>query len=149
MAVYRFEWTKEANDLLTQLWSDGLSAGLIGAKFGLTRSAILGRVFRMGLTKRRDSPTPTRPRVPKWRKRPTYSPRQAWLAPVDFIGPMPSSDWCANPVDLVDIKTNQCRWVVGEPKDFKFCGDSTMDGCSYCERHRRVVYKPVSFRQAA
>lgn len=50
-----FKWTHSSEEKLRQLWSDGKSASECARMFGgvITRNAIIGKVFRMGLPKRR------------------------------------------------------------------------------------------------
>jgi GcrA cell cycle regulator len=44
-------WTDERIELLKKLWCDGFSAAHIAAELGgVTRSAVLGKVYRLGLS---------------------------------------------------------------------------------------------------
>lgn len=45
-------------------------------------------------------------------------------------------------VTLVDLKPDQCRWPIGDPKkpEFCFCG-ATAQKQPYCEEHRRIAYQ--------
>lgn len=45
-------------------------------------------------------------------------------------------------VTLIDLKANQCRWPIGDPKksEFCFCG-ATAQKQPYCEEHRRIAYQ--------
>ena len=49
-------WTSEMDAALTSGFQAGLSARLVGKKLGVTRNAVLGRHFRMGLSKPRVRP---------------------------------------------------------------------------------------------
>lgn len=49
------KWTPENIETIKGLWLEGLSATLIGKRFGVTRNSIIGLVYRAGL--RRDAPT--------------------------------------------------------------------------------------------
>ena len=35
-----------------------------------------------------------------------------------------------------------CQWPIGDPqeKDFRFCGDKSMEGKPYCENHCNIAY---------
>lgn len=46
-----FDWTKEATEAAVRQWNDGLSAGLIAQRMGLTRNAVLGKLHRMARNK--------------------------------------------------------------------------------------------------
>jgi GcrA cell cycle regulator len=45
-------WDAAKEQLLRELWAEGKSGSLIGAKLGMTRNAIIGKVHRLGLPKR-------------------------------------------------------------------------------------------------
>ena len=45
-------WQDGRADLLQKMWGDGLSASLIAVRLGgVTRNAVLGKVYRLGLTR--------------------------------------------------------------------------------------------------
>lgn len=52
---------------------------------------------------------------------------------------------------LLDLKMNDCRWPIGEPKhpDFHFCGAPQAPGRPYCARHWEMAFQPPRPRQAA
>jgi GcrA cell cycle regulator len=52
---------------------------------------------------------------------------------------------------LLAIHDGECRWIVGDPQgaDTLMCGDPTIPGKSYCERHCAVVYRPDAERDKA
>src|SRR2546428_5073765 len=59
-------WTDERVELLKKLWADGLSASQIAAELGgITRNAVIGKVHRLGLSRRAKSPSSTAPRPRK------------------------------------------------------------------------------------
>jgi hypothetical protein len=47
-------WTPEMDAAVTSGFAEGLSARLIGERMGVTRNAVLGRTFRLGLSKPAD-----------------------------------------------------------------------------------------------
>lgn len=47
--VNRFRWTSEKDALLTRLWQQGMTSPEISERMGRSRSAILGRVRRLGI----------------------------------------------------------------------------------------------------
>lgn len=138
-------WTKEQTDELASLWASGLSASQIGARLGMTRNAVLGRVHRLKLGKRRDAYAPKKQRVPGLRRAPAKKrPGLVVVRPsiFDFVGPFQPLDWCVNPVGMVDLGRDHCRWPAGEPNQMQFCGESKLDGYVYCARHCRMAYRP-------
>ena len=55
-------WTDEQTQTLTRLWNSGLSATLIAPQIGVTRSAALGKLKRLGLLGNRRLLRPRKPR---------------------------------------------------------------------------------------
>ena len=47
-----FEWTPEHIKTLIALWNEGLTTSEIGARMGITKNAVVGKVHRLGLPKR-------------------------------------------------------------------------------------------------
>lgn len=45
-------------------------------------------------------------------------------------------------VSLRDVKSNGCRWIIGEPDGAatKVCGVRTRNGGSWCPTHQKKVY---------
>jgi GcrA cell cycle regulator len=108
--------TAEDIALLRQLWSEGETAAAIGLRLGgLSRSAVLGKIFRLrlqtesGARHRRPSrdalPTQTGSAVADLarRRRPGGGRRKKIAVPQ----PAPSRG-----VTLLDLKNNSCRWIV-------------------------------------
>lgn len=50
------EWTPERIAALIALWSDELPTSEIGRRLGITKNAVIGKVHRLGLPKRRTPP---------------------------------------------------------------------------------------------
>ena len=63
-------WNSETEELLKKLWSYGQSAGQIADKLGCSRSAVSGKLQRLGLTRARKPPT-SKPVILSVRKRST------------------------------------------------------------------------------
>jgi GcrA cell cycle regulator len=70
MAGAGLTWTKERVDLLTKLWSEGLSASQIAAELGegVSRNAVISKAHRLGLAhgapKVASTPRPPKPSRP-------------------------------------------------------------------------------------
>lgn len=50
------EWTPERIAALIALWGEDISTSEIGRRLGITKNAVIGKVHRLGLPKRRPSP---------------------------------------------------------------------------------------------
>lgn len=159
-------WTDERIEKLKVLWNEGRSASecaiLIGG--GFSRSAIIGKVHRIGLPKRkagrRVDVKQQRASVARMRtlkpKRHTASMRTAVnelllrdlptepLPHVDDISPTLS--W-ANLENTTDVIT-QCRAILPADGDKTICGRKTVVGTSWCECHLRRYATPIAVAKA-
>lgn len=167
-------WTRERVERLKQLWADGLSASQVAARLGGLqhcadggRSAVIGKVHRLGLASRQTT-SPVgglrhagKNQPHKWHK-PKPKPKNAgksfsfqtspnMVRQIEFTPeplPMPAADDKAR-VSAKAVKDNQCRWPVGDPKDLAMrmddpfhCGLQKVPGLPYCEGHARRAYMP-------
>jgi GcrA cell cycle regulator len=112
-------WSDERIAVLKRLWAEGQSASAIAkALGGISRSAVLGKIFRLRLG------------------------AAAEAAPARTVA-RPS---CASPhKSLNDLTNESCRWPHGRPgaANFFFCGASGADldsGRPYCAHHMRRAY---------
>jgi GcrA cell cycle regulator len=139
----RRDWTPEMITTLTELWSTQLTCADIAWKMGgdLTRSAIIGKAFRLGLPPRKPI---VRSRPPGPKKRNTQ--RRATVQPLalpEFVvlearaepwQPLPGS----TPISLMDLTDAVCRWPVGgdhRTAGTGFCGCPVAPGRPYCTEH--------------
>jgi len=104
------EWTPERIAALIALWNESLPTSEIGRRLGITKNAVIGKVHRLGLTKRRASP------------KAEDEPIQ--LIRLDSL----NSTMCSWPVGN-----------PGE-EAFHFCGDEVVVGKPYCAKHCAVAY---------
>ena len=132
-------WTRERIALLKKVWAEGETATAIAMRLRMSKSAVLGKVFRlrlrpMGKAKaaaaRRDGATVGRRRRGRLRTKPRVEP----AAPPATSGKT-----------LFELTNDSCRWPHGQPgtKAFHFCGAPDADleaGRPYCERHARRAY---------
>jgi GcrA cell cycle regulator len=123
-------WTEQNTIRLCQLWSLGYSAAEIAREIGAaSRSAVLGRVHRLGLSQH----DPARAQAVAQRQKTDKEDRS--LPPTK------------QPTLYGDMAPDQCRWFC-EPFDVPFmerfvCGEDAIAGSSYCTvHHRRVWEKP-------
>jgi GcrA cell cycle regulator len=144
-------WSFERVALLRRLWADGVSAADIGERLGgLSRSAVLGKVFRLRLIKQAaddaasmrhwpDAANKSDGAVPARRRRPQPRRRQESSAPAVL----------SRHKSLLDLTNTTCRWPHGRPGTarFFFCGASGADleaGIPYCAQHMRRAYRSAT-----
>lgn len=139
-------WTDTRIETLKKLWADGLSASQVAAELGgVTRSAVIGKVHRLGLARR--APTPRAPiqRRPRVGRRPAL--KQQVATPAPELVPVIDADI---PVEqrrsLLQLDDRTCRWPVGDPQEptFFFCGARPLTTSCYCAYHDRVSTNRVS-----
>ncbi len=169
-------WTDERIDLLQKLWLQGLSASRIAKELsnGLTRNAVIGKVYRLGLSGRTkvvaepaSVPRPAqksvlrasnpRPKGPMIQgasafvqgntalaMQPFAVEARALAPAVDVVVPI------TEPVTIVELLDSMCRWPLGDPtqSDFRFCGARKIGGEGpYCRCHAALAYKPHQDRR--
>ena len=133
---------------LDDLWKTGDSASVIGKKLGISRSAVLGKVYRMGLASRADLHGPKtvfkKRSKPKARKSGApYKNPKANSVPQGAAEGMP----CPPSMNMVlfDMDLTQCRYPTNDaPKGglHLFCGNAVWDlGKPYCAYHAAIVKK--------
>lgn len=155
-------WTDADIATLRRLWKDGIIASAIALAFRgrFSRSAILGKVHRLGLSPRtrfgripprRDSqPRQKRPTLPVTSSRPQVvvpEPRPAAPEPpVTVVAAIPEPIEAVGtvPVTIAQLRfpISQCRCVMGDPAgpDTLYCGLQTVPGSSYCGYHDRIFH---------
>lgn len=142
-------WTEARIERLKTLWREGRTAEQIAAELqnGITRSAVLGKVHRMGLSE-------GRPERPRTRKAGAGRPsRSAGVPPTHTGLERPPETPAARELralaparpfrgpDIVSVRKGQCRWPYGDPgKDLVLCGRPVVRG-AFCAGHAAVGYR--------
>ena len=120
---YQHDWTEARIAQLKALCRDGYSASEIAGVLGVTRSAIIGKIYRLGL---RETPLRHRRNPP---------PHAKMAPPAPHIRPKPEPPQFT--LLIFDLKPGQCRWPSDEEgKPFTFCGANQEAGSPYCPVHR-------------
>lgn len=140
-------WTQEKISMVTDLWRRKRSLGEIALIFGVSRSAIAGKIKRLGLlgqgapkSVRRQTPRPPR------RRKPVYSPFYAKALPLTVQSDAAQRSFnsvCGPSYDLMDLTRSECRWPIGNPGEehFCYCAAPVKKG-PYCPHHAAVAYQP-------
>jgi GcrA cell cycle regulator len=136
------DWTEDRIETLIRLWREGHSASQVARQLGgVSRSAVIGKVHRMGLAGR---DTPSRLRTPDDH---TARRDRASAGGVRRIAPgreaRPGPHAARAPFDvaptasIVTLTEAGCRWPIGEPDKpgFGFCGRLKTGHGAYCAGH--------------
>lgn len=148
-------WTDERIEDLKTLWSDGLSCSQIAESLGgITRNAVIGKVTRLGLDKRK----PHGNERSSWQRQPVRTGKRgqdgglafrllkAQRPKIEQPQPIPMTQDQDIPIEqrktLLELTNETCKWPVGDPgkPDFFFCGGESVPGLPYCIHHGRVAY---------
>lgn len=147
--IVKFDWTDDQVEMLKRLWADGLSASQIAAKLcGVSRNAVIGKVHRLGLTKRKDAQAPKPRKVPTLRRKRHEFIGRTVMAPVMEGKPLPECTDADIPIEqrktLMELTNETCRWPVGDPAnpEFYFCGAMPEIDKPYCTHHCGMAYQP-------
>lgn len=142
-------WTAERVERLRMLWTAGHTGGQISASFDgrVTRSAVLGKVHRLGLGGRSDHSNQLEAcrqrkleRMARFKDvlfRKLVKPRN----PNVFTDGTERTELKPDPVPgrfhLLELEEHQCRWPSGHADNgtHLFCGETRFPGSSYCECH--------------
>jgi GcrA cell cycle regulator len=131
------KWTAEQNDALRKLHSLGLSgaqaAWAINQEFRTTysRSAIIGRSHRLGLTQPMVIKRMQKKAAAKVDKPRSTKPIKIFVAEA-FVAR--AADVVPRHLPLLDLKPDDCRYPYGDGP-FSFCGHGKTPGSSYCFEH--------------
>ncbi len=132
-------WPADRVAKLKELWPV-MSAAQIGRSMGLSRMAILGKVFRLKLPLKK----PDRLLIPKrggTPPKPKYVPPpriSAPLAPETVLPDMPEPKFLNRTLD--DLGTAECHYPHGDRAPYRFCGNACDGSSCYCGYHKRLSY---------
>jgi len=135
-------WTDDRIDRLKRLWLEGQTADQIARDLagGVSRSAVLGKVYRMGLSAGRPArPAATPVRQPETRATPARQPSTLSRPSPKDLAPERGL------ASVLSVRRGQCRWPIGDPRrdDFSLCGRVVARG-AFCGMHAAVAYRPQS-----
>lgn len=162
-------WTDEREAILTKLWGEGYSSSQIAGKLGITRSAVIGKVYRMKIQggsvpgrggrqkenfetsslriklattakKMKQASAKNRPFAIGERAPPKFGPIEPYIEkPQPYEPPMEQR------VTWDQLEDHHCRFVLGDvaKPGWCYCGGKKLNGVSYCGHHARIVYAVV------
>ncbi|MHC2298169.1 GcrA family cell cycle regulator [Rhizobium mongolense] len=158
------EWDAETKQIMADLWNDGQSASQIAARFGASRSAIIGLAHRnRDMFKGKKKRTGGRPvkkahsgpvtrendgrrlvmqNIHKARMEAARREAEEFEAGTSPLLQIHVSDEerLATGKELHDLERDQCRWPLNNGSPFLFCADAT-GGALYCWHHMNRAYR--------
>ncbi len=135
-------WTDERVGELKRLFSEGYSASKIaGFLRGVTRNAVIGKLFRLGLMRGRRINHPAN----QLRSRLTSRTSKATVKLKPRLRVVTTVSVEALNVSLMDLKPYSCRWPTTDDKPHLFCGHAREgDHTPYCAEHRVMARTTVA-----
>lgn len=139
MATTSIPWTAEEDHALREYWMTKLSCSQIAGRMpGRSKGAIIGRVGRLKLARRRAAPSQTakipRKKISKYSGSPIQMSIAATPARLGAFDPLPGHI----PLSLIELSPRGCRWPCGDG----FCGIEAHNG-SWCDTHRSIGIRKV------
>jgi hypothetical protein len=129
---------------IIKMWNDGYTSGDIAWTMKVTRNSVMGIVHRAnksGLAVKKDPYHPPKPRIVKNAKPPVVAKPKTVAKPKAIkkvVKPKVKVD--PKHKTLMELKPNDCRWVMG---DGYFCGEYSKSTIRpWCEQHHKIVYVP-------
>lgn len=150
-------WTAERVELLKIRFEAGLSCREIAADIGVSRNAVIGKLSRLNLKseKTRNPRRSAREHVAKGQRPKTMQRIQFHVPLAECAELQLAADeetihngHCCS---LLELSEERCRWPISTPgaEDFRFCGNTPVDGLPYCRGHARLAYRPGSRQRVA
>jgi len=137
-------WTAERIELLKACFEAGLSCREIALEIGFSRNAVIGKIFRLKLSRGGNQRYSERKVGPKVHRRVTqHRIMTALRAESQPAEDVPSQNGRCS---LLELGKEKCRWPISQPCDVAlwFCGNKPVDGLSYCAGHARIAYRSAS-----
>lgn len=147
------DWSEERTATLKKLWLEGLSASQVARQLGgVSRSAVIGKVHRLGITVRE---TPIRQRVASVRAPSRMASRQRPARETQATRPTSTYERIEEDLlptsGILGLGAHSCRWPIGHPEndDFGFCGRPKPSARgSYCEQHSQGAFRRFGSSEA-
>lgn len=123
----------------------------------MSRNAVIGKLSRLNLTREgdREAKRPTRENTAKGPRRNAEPRLQYQMLKAVYGAPRPAAE--GEPIhnvhccSLFELSEQRCRWPISTPgaEDFRFCGNTPVEGLPYCAGHSRLAYRPGSRQRVA
>jgi GcrA cell cycle regulator len=155
---FRTEWPESSITTLRRMWDEGRTATEIARELhGVSRSAVLGKVHRLGLEARKLAPLrPARLPAPKTVRDPSDEDRRLTQAlarkgkaqQARARATVRKLMLATQPLNIPfsELTRDQCRYAVTDDAPFLFCGQPVEAGKSWCPHCCTIVFAPPKSR---
>jgi GcrA cell cycle regulator len=159
--VQEAKWTAGEEALARRLWAEGKSASQVAKAVSAlgrirSRSAVIGRMHRLGAERPHAPSSPHAARPQKAAKSPPGSKRISLKRKPLPVFPREPKAAKSPALVVVEVGTctlaglgaRMCKWPIGDPGEGHmdeqlFCGAPRDDGAVYCAAHRGVACRPA------
>ena len=126
---FQVPWPPEQVETLKRLMAEGKGPTEIAAIMGLTRNAIVGKIWRLKLGPVIRVKKPPKPRVR----------HRGVRKPPSMPKPVPI-EATARPISLLELTPFVCHWPLDVDNQVLYCGVECAKGKSYCPEHCARAY---------
>jgi GcrA cell cycle regulator len=145
-------WTAERIELTLQLWRAGSSASQIAEVLGgVTRSAVLGKLHRLGVSNRGAPTVIVRSKRKEPRERPPRDPKPPAFAREAKPLIIPAMPPDSRPIQFPRATMTGCSWplwIESTPADKRLCCGAPLNAKSgYCQTHYEIAHMPLPPRR--
>lgn len=143
--------TEEKIARLKELWLSGMQASKICKEMGaISRNAVIGMVGRLGIKRETRGENnfdainkERRIAEKKKERRQLRAEVRKRVEPEEFLCDSALDLDCTVP--LMEIESDQCRYIAGNARDALMCGRPTVLGTSWCPGHFRICVRLSTF----
>ncbi len=129
------KWLDHLGEYVAEQWRAGLSATQIAGRMGKTRSAVLGKLYRLGLLGKRQQ---DQRQTQKLKRGASSSPRKRQPARERLALP-PAAPVPPLLIPLIFTSKDQCKYIPNT--DGLTCGHPVVPGESWCGFHYNQVFR--------
>ncbi len=139
---HRVRWPADRIAKLRELWPT-MSAAQVGRLFGVSRMAVIGKVYRLKLPLKK-SDRLLRPKRGGCPPKPKYMPPppiSAPLVPETVLPDMPVPEFLNRTLDGLGMA--ECHYPHGDRAPYRFCAQPCDGASCYCGYHKRLSYHRI------
>ena len=131
-------WNEANIEIAVKMKASGETMADIAKKIKMSRNAVVGKFYRMGLCNSENNPS---------KKGVTNATRRRGSFQFKTTKPVLKLGFTK---PLTDLKRGECKYPSGDPKKigFSFCGEPSEKGNPYCQEHYNLCYrKPLKLTE--